>query len=103
MLPPEKDFYKVLAQSKLAELEAAAKQLGGNHVKITVEVQGVTDVSPSKQEQPPQAAPAPMEIISEEEPLTQETFSAEESVLSDGPVPEEVQRVLDVIPGQLVA
>ncbi len=103
LLPPEKDFYKVLAQSKLAELEAAAKQFGGNHVKITVEVQGVTDVSPSKQEQPPQAAPAPMEIISEEEPLTQETFSAEESVLSDGPVPEEVQRVLDVIPGQLVA
>ncbi len=106
-LPKEKDFYKVLAQSKLAELESAANQFGGRSVTIRVEVQGSqadeATVPPQAAKPSSPSAPTTDEIISEEEPLTQETFSAEDAPSSGGPVPEEVQRILDVIPGQLVA
>ena len=106
---PEKAFYQIPAQSKIAELEQAAQQLGGRAVTIKLSVSPATEPAPVKTKKPsktpsskaavaqqPTAQPTP---ILDEEPLAlPETFTPA------GPdAPEEVRDVLEMFPGELLA
>lgn len=106
---PEKAFYQIPAQSKIAELEQAAQQLGGRAVTIKLSVSPATEPAPVKTKKPsktpsskvavaqqPTAQPTP---ILDEEPLAlPETFTP-----AGADAPEEVKAVLDMFPGELLA
>ena len=106
---PEKAFYQIPAQSKIGELETAAKNLGGR--KVTIELSVATEtpaaVAPAKKTTRSKAkaavAPAKKAEILDEEPLSQGPFQAAPSASTDGAAPEEVKEILDVIPGELLA
>ena len=96
---PEKAFYQIPAQSKIAELEAAALKLGGR--KITIKL-GVAE-APVKKEATVSSSKvikASVEILDEEPLPVPETFTAPASTQS---APEEVKEVLEMFPGELLA
>lgn len=106
---PEKAFYQIPAQSKIGELETAAKNLGGRKVTIELSVAAETSaaVAPAKKTTRPKSkaavTPAKKAEILDEEPLSQGPFQVAPSASADGTAPEEVKEILDVIPGELLA
>jgi DNA polymerase-3 subunit gamma/tau len=95
---PEKAFYQIPAQSKLKELEAAALQLGGRRVSITL----ATAAQPAPVQRASsraQAAPA-VEIVDDAPIAVGQTFTAPSA---NAHAPEEVKDVLEMFPGELLA
>ncbi len=93
---PEKAFYQIPAQSKLAELEKAALELGGR--KVTIQLATAATSAPAKAAT--KTATQSVEIL-EEEPLpVPDTFVAPTAVEN---APEEVKEVLNMFPGELLA
>lgn len=96
---PGKEFYQIPAQNKLAELSAAASQLCGRKITISIA------------EEQPQQAPAKtatstkkastVAAISDEEPFAQGAFAQESTVPADAP--QEVKDIMDIFPGELMA
>ena len=105
---PEKAFYQIPAQSKIGELEEAAKNLGGRKIKIELSVAAETEpAAPVKKatRAKVKAATAPTQKaeILDEEPLAQGPFQGAPATSPDGAALEEVKEILDVIPGELLA
>lgn len=107
---PGKEFYKIPAQNKLADLEKKALQLGGRKIKFSIVV---GKAAPAARPAPaaaftvpaaaktPSATPVP---LTDEEPLVQADFSADVApAAATGPVPEELKGILDVIGGEVLA
>ncbi len=100
-----KEFYKIPAQNKLADLEKMALKLGGR--KITFQVTTSAAAAPAPRAQAAVAmskSSAPKSIISDEEPLVKADFSADiEPETASENVPEEVRGILDIIGGEVLA
>ncbi|MBR4681768.1 MAG: DNA polymerase III subunit gamma/tau [Elusimicrobiaceae bacterium] len=104
----DKAFYQIPAQSKIAELEAAAKNLSGRKVKISLAVEEASSAAPAAKKEPKKktkstpVAAKQVEIL-DEEPLT--STSLQTAVVSSDQkgALEEVKEILDVIPGELLA
>ena len=104
----DKAFYQIPAQSKIAELEAAAKNLSGRKVKISLAVEEASSAAPAAKKEPKKktkstpVAAKQVEIL-DEEPLT--STSLQTAVVSSAQkgALEEVKEILDVIPGELLA
>ena len=98
----EKAFYQIPAQSKIAEIEAAARQLSGRTITIRLgQPQAAAPVKPSVDKRPAAKAPAQVVEILDEEPLAAPSVVAASGVLPD--TPEEVKEVLEMFPGELLA
>lgn len=106
---PGKEFYKIPAQNKLADLEKKALQLGGRKIKFSIVVgKAAPTASPTATAsaataaaKTPSDAPVP---LTDEEPLVQADFSADVApAAASGPVPEELKGILDVIGGEVLA
>ena len=100
-----KEFYKVPASNKLAELEKTAYKLSGRNIHFTV-------TAFSAAQTPKQTAAnisaqnrvTGAKAISDEEPLVQADFSADANANSNGEkVPQEVQNLLDIFGGEVLA
>lgn len=105
---PEKAFYQIPAQSKIAELETVARDLGGRKIKIELSVAAETaPAAPAKKATRAKVkaatAPAQKAEILDEEPLAQGPFQGAPATSPDGAALEEVKEILDVIPGELLA
>ena len=93
----DKAFYQIPAQSRLAELEAAAKQLSGRAITIKLAASG----DASKTHLAKKTVSKTTEIL-DEEPLVQPQTLAPAN--SSAHAPEEVQQVLDIFSGgELIA
>ena len=94
-----KEFYKIPAQSKLPELEKVALQLSGRNIKFSIiEKKAPAPTAPaavSTQKEP--------DVISSEEPFVKADFSAEAQAVATQDTPEEVQSVLNIIEGEMIA
>lgn len=99
-----KEFYKIPAQNKLADLEKMALKLSGR--KIAFKIAETAAASPASAARP-KAAPAPRpaaQAVTDEEPFVQADFSADvEPVSASADVPEELKGILDVIGGEVLA
>lgn len=105
---PEKAFYQIPAQSKIAEIEAAAKKLSGRTVTIQLSVSTAPAATtkaavskPSRAKAKATAAPAATAEILEEEPLAAGPFQSVAPASAE--TLDEVKDILDVIPGELLA
>lgn len=130
----EKEFYKVPAQNKLAEMEKTATQLAGRKIKISISAETAPAASAPlakpaagrlKTAKPapaasmerastsaaavkttaPSAKSETADLIFKEEPFVKADFSAvfeEESEKTVAP-PEELQDLLNIIPGEVLA
>jgi len=110
---PGKEFYQIPAQNKLADLEAAAKQICGRTIKFKLAASAEETAEPAAQKpsvraaksvssKPAQSAP----VISDEEPFAAGNFAADVEPSSYIPAenaPEELKEILEVIPGELLA
>lgn len=96
---PEKAFYQIPAQSKLAELEKAALELGGR--KVTIQL-ATASAAPAKAatKAATKTTTKSVEILDEEPLPVPETFVAPTAVEN---APEEVKEVLTMFPGELLA
>ncbi len=95
---PGKEFYQIPAQNKLAELSAAASQICGRKITISI---AESPVQPAPASNTAKAVKkANVAAISDEEPFAKGPF-AQESVPAD--TPEEVKDILDIFPGELMA
>ena len=105
-----KEFYKVPAQTKLPELEKMALKLSGRKISFQI----ASEASPTSVKETKMGTnPAPKaektiahakESISQEEPFVKADFSADiepEKTLQD--VPEELQDILEVMGGEVLA
>lgn len=114
--PPGKEFYQIPAQNKLADLEAAAKQISGRVIKFKLGMAAAEESSAAPKKAPVRAAkpsavkaaasPANKVVISDEEPFVKGDFSAdvEPSVYKvAADTPEELKEILEIIPGELLA
>lgn len=109
---PGKEFYRVPAQTKLPEMEAAAFQISGRKIKFLLAATPASAPAPAA---PRAAAPAPKkaEPLSREEPFIKADFSADVNpqaqetkapqVVSAEDTPEELKDLFSVIPGELMA
>ncbi|MDY2939852.1 MAG: DNA polymerase III subunit gamma/tau [Elusimicrobiaceae bacterium] len=109
---PGKEFYRVPAQTKLPEMEAAAFQISGRKIKFLL---AAASSAPAAQTAPRAAAPAPKkaEPLSREEPFVKADFSADVNpqaqetkapqVVPAEDTPEELKDLFSVIPGELMA
>lgn len=96
---PEKAFYQIPAQSKLADLESAAKNLGGR--SVTIKLAQAATAPAARSASVPKAKPAQAVEILDEAPLPMpETFTAP---AASADAPEEVKEMLDMFPGELLA
>lgn len=90
-----KEFYQIPAQHKLEELSQAASRLSGRKITISL-----------AQTQPQAAAPVrtaeTQPVISDEEPFAQGPFETENTQAA-AQTPEEVKRILEMFPGELIA
>ncbi len=108
-----KEFYKVPAQTKLAELEKKAFALSGRKIRFEIADKSVASAKntalPIKQEEkktisPKKRNPSFKTSITQEEPFVKADFSADiasENTLTE--VPEELKGILDVIGGEVLA
>ncbi len=114
--PPGKEFYQIPAQNKLADLEAAAKQISGRVIKFKLGAAPVQEAevpkkAPARAAKPAVStavAPAPAggAVISDEEPFVNASFAADvepSSYTVAADTPEELKEILEVIPGELLA
>ena len=102
----DKEFYKIPAQNKLADLEKMAFKLGSRRIKFSIAVQNAP--AAAKAAASPSVASAPAKAnkaaISDEEPFVKADFSADiEPQASSQQVPEELKGILDVIGGEVLA
>ncbi len=101
---PGKEFYQIPAQNKLAELSAAASELSGR--KITISLAGnKATTSPASTKTTTQKKPVKAQaqaVISDEEPFAEGPFEAQ-AVTPPSDAPEEVQGILEIFPGELIA
>lgn len=102
----DKEFYKIPAQNKLADLEKMAFKLGSRRIKFSIAVQNAP--AAAKAAASPSVASAPAKAnkaaISDEEPFVKADFSADiEPQSSSQQVPEELKGILDVIGGEVLA
>ena len=115
---PGKEFYRVPAQTKLPEMEAAAFQISGRKIKFLL---AAASSAPAAQTAPRAAAPArsaapapkKAEPLSREEPFVKADFSADvrpqaqetkaPQVVPAEDTPEELKDLFSVIPGELMA
>ena len=103
---PEKSFYQIPAQSKIAEMEEVAKNLGGRKITISLAITENTKQAPAqevKTNRKPAPAAAKQAEILDEEPLAAGPFESAPTAPADGEALEEVKDILDVIPGELLA
>ena len=96
---PGKEFYQIPAQNKLAELSAAASQISGRTISIQLATDAVLNEG-AKQESSSHTAKE--NKISDEEPFAKGPFALEETT-SPADAPEEVKKILDIFPGELMA
>lgn len=113
--PPGKEFYQIPAQNKLADLEAAAKQISGRVIKFKLGVASAEESAapkktPARAAKPSavkaSAAPAGNLGISNEEPFVKGDFSADvepSTYKVSADTPEELKEILEIIPGELLA
>lgn len=100
-----KEFYRIPAQNKLADLQACAAKISGR--KITIAIANATA---------PKVVPVPVktaertasssEAISDEEPFVKADFSAvfsDDNTVAAADAPEELQDLLNIIPGDVLA
>ena len=103
---PGKEFYQIPAQNKLAELSAVASQFSGRTVTISLAAQGaaaaqkVSQKAAQKTTQKPVSQPAANDLISNEEPFALGPF---DMPAASTETPQEVQDILDIFPGELMA
>lgn len=100
-----KEFYKIPAQNKLADLEKMAFKLGGRKISFQIAETSAPAVSAVKTlpASKPVSSAAPA-AISDEEPFVKADFSADlEPAASAENVPEELKGILDVIGGEVLA
>ncbi|WP_428044026.1 DNA polymerase III subunit gamma/tau [Candidatus Avelusimicrobium faecicola] len=115
---PGKEFYRVPAQTKLPEMEAAAFQISGRKIKFLLAATPSSAPAPAA---PRAAAPArsaapaskKAEPLSREEPFVKADFSADVNpqaqetkapqVVPAEDTPEELKDLFSVIPGELMA
>ncbi len=97
---PGKEFYQIPAQNKLAELSAAASQLCGRKITISL-VDKVATTKPALKAQPSKKEDTAKTVISEEEPFAKGPFEETAAPMQDAP--EEVKKILDIFPGELMA
>ena len=120
-----KEFYKIPAQNKAADIEKMAFKQGGRRIKIHIAQtaplhtpsaavpQGPASSAPSaarkaapqaSRVEKEQAAPGKHPLISAEPPFVAADFSADvEPAGAHTPVPEEIKDILDVIGGEVLA
>ncbi len=96
---PGKEFYQIPAQNKLAELSAAASQLCGRKITISIAQQPTQQAAAKIASKP--AKKASTAAISDEEPFAQGPFASESTVPADAP--QEVKEIMDIFPGELMA
>lgn len=87
-----KDFYRKPAQGKLAEMSAAACEISGREIRIVLE-EKIEKTAPAQEKQ------APKVVISDEEPFV----LPEKEAAQPATAPEEVQQILDIFKGELLA
>ena len=115
---PGKEFYRVPAQTKLPEMEAAAFQISGRKIKFLLAAtpsSAPAPAAPRAAAPARSAAPAPKkaEPLSREEPFVKADFSADVNpqaqetkapqVVPAEDTPEELKDLFSVIPGELMA
>lgn len=107
---PGKEFYRIPAQSKVADLEAAAFKickrkikivLASNTAKTAVKKETPAVATTAARESKPAAAPA--QALSQEEPFVKGDFSADAQPASAQQTPEELKDLFSIIPGELMA
>lgn len=112
--PAGKEFYQIPAQNKLADLEAAAKQISGRVIKFKLGTASAEPAAPAPAKRAPSRASKPSasktaaagDIISDEEPFVTGNFAADiepSSYTVAQDTPEELKEILEVIPGELLA
>ena len=92
----------------MPELEKKALQLSGRKITFAIVSVAQSAVQPTVASAPavtPAAAPkAAAEAISSEEPFVKADFSADiEPEAANGPAPEELKDILDIIGGEVIA
>ncbi len=114
-----KEFYRVPAQTKLPEMEAAAFKISGRKIKFLL---AASSAAPAAQTAPRAAAPVvphnaavskQAEPLSQEEPFVKADFSADvrpqaqethaPQTVAPEDAPEELKDLFSVIPGELMA
>lgn len=100
-----KEFYRIPAQNKLADLEKKALKLGGRKISFKIAQNAAApQASPARTEEPRVQTPSHSMEISAEEPFVKADFSADvEPQSSAADVPEELRGILDVIDGEVLA
>ncbi len=112
--PAGKEFYQIPAQNKLADLEAAAKQISGRVIKFKLGTAPAATSAPAPAKRAPSRASKPSGvktaaaggILSDEEPFATGNFAADiepSSYTVAQDTPEELKEILEVIPGELLA
>ena len=103
-----KEFYRIPAQSKLADLEAAACKISGRKITIVLAPAGKQAAQQAEElakkarvESTANAATLDA-VISQEEPFVKGDFSADAGVQAQE-APEELKDLLSIIPGELMA
>ena len=102
---PGKEFYKIPAQNKLADLEKKALQLGGRKIKFSIVVGKASPTATAAAAAAAAKTPSDASVpLTDEDPLVQADFSADVApAAASGPVPEELKGILDVIGGEVLA
>ena len=112
--PAGKEFYQIPAQNKLKELAEAAFKISGRTIKITLadnklsegEIPTVSTKKGTKTRSTKAASSQEKMIISEEEPFVEGNFEKDalssQTVVSSAEAPEEVQKILEIFPGELI-
>ncbi len=102
---PGKEFYKIPAQNKLADLEKKALQLGGRKIKFSIVVGKASPTATASAAAAAAKTPSDASVpLTDEDPLVQADFSADVApAAASGPVPEELKGILDVIGGEVLA
>jgi len=112
--PAGKEFYQIPAQNKLKELAEAASKISGRTIKITLadnklstaEIPTVSTKKGTKTRSTKASSSQEKMIISEEEPFVEGNFEKDalssQTVVSSAEAPEEVQKILEIFPGELM-
>lgn len=104
--PEGKEFYQITAKDKLEELSQSASQIGGRTIRIVLAEQTTQPVSQvsakSVPEKPAKQTPSKLDI-SAEEPFAAGSFEEEGKSIAFEDAPKEVQDILKILPGELLA
>ena len=104
--PEGKEFYQITAKDKLEELSQSASQISGRTIRIVLAAQTAqasAQVSAkSVPEKPAKQTPSKLDI-SAEEPFAAGSFEEEGKSIAFEDAPEEVQDILKILPGELLA